>query len=68
MKASMKKTPTKTSSESRFWECADCGNKDELVIWSYEDMVEKGHPVCPSCSNDMRLVSNKKSATKSSLL
>lgn len=52
----LKTRKSKAANEVRFWECANCGNKGELMPWSYEDIVAKGEPVCPSCSYDMRLV------------
>lgn len=36
----------------RTWECPDCGYKEG---WSYEDLAEKGGPVCPKCDIDMEL-------------
>jgi len=46
----------KTGDGCRLWECLECGNNGELEAWSYATLVEKGHPVCPSCHYDMRLV------------
>ena len=44
---------------SRFWECKNCGDKQEHILWSYEDLATKGEPVCPQCDGDMSLVVNK---------
>ena len=46
-----------------FWECINCGNKGELVQWGYEDMAERGNPVCPSCDDDMKLINDLKNCT-----
>ena len=47
-------------SDSRLWECKECGNGGGHEAWSYETMVQKGTPVCPSCAYDMSLVHESK--------
>ena len=46
----------KIQNGSRLWKCAECGNKGELVPWSYDDLAARGGPVCPSCDTDMILI------------
>jgi len=48
-----------TMNESRLWRCDECENGGELESWSYETLVAKGEPVCPSCDTDMVLIRDR---------
>lgn len=43
---------------SREWTCTDsaCGSVGVMIGWSYEDMAERGNPVCKECGADLVLV------------
>lgn len=38
--------------ERRLWECSECGFS---TTWDYDDLVERGTPVCPEDGTDMVL-------------
>ena len=41
---------TKKWANEKKWECEECGY---TTMWSYDEMVELGSPVCPDCDCDL---------------
>lgn len=39
--------------DDRTWECPECGM---ITRWSYDDLAERGRPVCMNDDVDMDLV------------
>jgi len=40
------------------YRCDDC--PEVRVVWTVEDVLMKGHPVCPNCDGDMCWIWNEK--------
>ena len=40
-------------SESKLWVCNKCAY---ITEWGYSDLVERGAPVCPDCTDDLRYI------------
>lgn len=40
-------------SYSRTWKCPECEN---TTTWSYEDLAERGTPLCTACDTEMELL------------
>lgn len=45
------------ASYSRRWTCLDCKHE---CSWTYDNLAERGSPVCPDCDANMVLVSGDK--------